>query len=57
LLFALACCLTNSTRMVTTNPSIHTNTVPDFTTQKLPHRNSELLALDIPECNIKARQR
>jgi hypothetical protein len=42
--------------MVATNPSIHTNTISDFATQKLPYRNSELLALDVPERNVKARQ-
>src|SRR5882762_465839 len=38
--------------LVAANPSIDLDTIPHFSPKKLPDRNSELLALDIPQSNI-----
>lgn len=43
-------------RLIPADPPIDFDTIAHFATKQLPDRHAELLAFDVPECNIQTRQ-
>ena len=43
--------------MVTADPTIHSETIADFTAQQLPDGHAQLLALDVPQRDVERRER
>lgn len=43
-------------RLIPADPPIDFDTIAHFATEQLPDRHAELLAFDVPQCNIQTRQ-